>query len=128
MPKPDTCSRAEIDDMVNGIYRAQEMSLDDYYKRLDDVYYPIDDSINRLTVHMDELMENIDMIRRQTEIQAEEYSRPSIEAKHASFGERMVTVKLLEDKLDEIIFFSSLNEGGYFPQIGGYLRNNIRQS
>ncbi|KAF3568432.1 hypothetical protein DY000_02016670 [Brassica cretica] len=36
-PEPDTYSRADIDDMVHGIYKAQEMSLDDYYMRLDDV-------------------------------------------------------------------------------------------
>ncbi|KAF8098785.1 hypothetical protein N665_0258s0018 [Sinapis alba] len=37
-----TYSIAEIDDIVHEIYKAQEMSLDDFYKRLDDVYYPID--------------------------------------------------------------------------------------
>ncbi|KAF3507241.1 hypothetical protein F2Q69_00005472 [Brassica cretica] len=97
---PDTYSRAEIDDMVHGIYRAHEMSLDDSYKRLDDVYYPINDSIDRLTERMDMLKEEIYMIRRQTAIQSE----ASIDTSHASLRRRMVTVKLLEDKLDEINF------------------------
>ncbi|KAF2578471.1 hypothetical protein F2Q68_00004279 [Brassica cretica] len=100
MPVPDTYSRAEIDDMVHGIYRAHEMSLDDSYKRLDDFYYPINDSIDRLTARMDMLKEEIYMIRRQTAIQSE----ASIDTSHASLRRRMVTVKLLEDKLDEINF------------------------
>lgn len=29
MPEPNTYSRAEIDDMVHGFYRAQKMSLED---------------------------------------------------------------------------------------------------
>ncbi|KAF2590174.1 hypothetical protein F2Q70_00038643 [Brassica cretica] len=51
---------------------------------------------------------------RQTEIRAEEYSsiddhtRPSIDANHASFRGRLVTVKLLEDKLDENNFSQDL--------------------
>ncbi|WZZ35276.1 hypothetical protein YC2023_018677 [Brassica napus] len=113
MPKPDTYNRAEIDDMVHGNYRAQEMSMNDYYKRLNDVYYPIDNNITMLTARMNELKEEIDIIRRQSEIRAKEYpsiddhTRPSIDANHTSFKGRLVTVKLLEDKLDEIGFFQN---------------------
>nr|VDD24929.1 unnamed protein product [Brassica oleracea] len=95
MPKPDTYNRAEIDDMVHGNYRAQEMSMNDYYKRLNDVYYPIDNNITRLTARMNELKEEIDIIRRQTEIRAKEYpsiddhTRPSIDANHTSFRGRL---------------------------------------
>ncbi|KAL0789557.1 hypothetical protein Bca101_005803 [Brassica carinata] len=85
MPVPDTYSRAEIDDMVHGIYRAHEMSLDDSYKRLDDVYYPINDSIDRLTARMDMLKEEIYMIQRQTAIQSE----ASIDTSHISLRRRM---------------------------------------
>ena len=114
MPKPDTYNRAEIDDMVHGNYRAQEMSMNDYYKRLNDVYYPIDNNITMLTARMNELKEEIDIIRRQTEIRGKEYpsiddhTRPTIDANHTSFRGRLVTVKLLEDKLDEISFFQNL--------------------
>ena len=114
MPVPDIYSRAEIDDMVHGIYRDQEMSLDDSYKRLDDVYYPINDNIDRLTVHMDEMKEEIDMIQRQTAVRSEDYpsinghTRPSVETSHAPFRGKLVTVKLLEDKLDEINFSQDL--------------------
>nr|VDC76315.1 unnamed protein product [Brassica rapa] len=82
-----------------------EMSLDDSYRRLDDVYYPTNNSITRLTTHMDELKEEIDMLRRQTEIRAEDY--PSIDTEDAPFRRWLVTVKLLEDKLDEINFFKT---------------------
>ncbi|KAF3584302.1 hypothetical protein F2Q69_00029092 [Brassica cretica] len=65
LPRLRSYTRADIDDIVHGIYRPQEMSLDDNYKRLDDVYYPLNDNIDRLT---DELKEEMDVIRRQNEI------------------------------------------------------------
>uniref|UniRef100_M4F1K6 Uncharacterized protein n=1 Tax=Brassica campestris TaxID=3711 RepID=M4F1K6_BRACM len=114
MPVPDNYSRAKIDDMVHGIYRDQEMSLDKSYKRLDDVYYPINDQIDRLNVRMDELKEEIYMIQRQTVVRSEDYpfidghTRPSIDTSHTPFRGNLVTVKLLEDKLDEINFSQDL--------------------
>ena len=45
LPKLRSYIRADIDDIVHGIYRAREMSLDDTYKRLDDFYYPLNDNI-----------------------------------------------------------------------------------
>jgi len=57
-------SRTYIDYTVHGIYRAQEMSLEESYRRLDDVYYPLNDSIDSLTTCKDELKEEMDMIRR----------------------------------------------------------------
>ena len=44
------------------------MSLDDSYKRVDDVYYPINDIIDMMTVRTDELKKEIYMIQRQTAI------------------------------------------------------------
>ncbi|KAF3521100.1 hypothetical protein DY000_02060104 [Brassica cretica] len=63
---------------------------------------------------MDEMKEEIDMIRRQTAIRSKEYpsiddrTEPSIDTNHASFRERLVTVKLLEEKLDVINFSQDL--------------------
>ncbi|CDY12337.1 BnaA06g20070D [Brassica napus] len=114
MPVPDNYSRADIDDMVHGIYRDQEMSLDESYKRLDDVYYPINNRIDRLTVRMDELKEEIYMIQRQNAVRSKDYpsidghTRPTIDTSHAPFRGKLVTVKLLEDKLDEINFSQDL--------------------
>ena len=68
LPRLRSYRRADIDDIVHGIYRPQEMSLYDNYKRLDDVYYPLNDNIDRLTTRMDELKEEMDVIRRQNEI------------------------------------------------------------
>ena len=108
LPKLRSYSRADIDDIIHEIYRAQEMSLDDTYKRLDDVYYPLNDSIDRLTTRMDGLKEEMDMIRMQNAVGPEAsidgYTRPSIDDMHTSSRGRLVTVKLLEDKLDEINF------------------------
>ncbi|WZZ51160.1 hypothetical protein YC2023_051267 [Brassica napus] len=93
MPKPNTYSKADIDDMVYGIYIAHEMSLDDSYKRLDDVYYPLNDNIERLNTHMDELKEEIDVIQRQTTIRSEAlidgYTRPSINNSRTSLRGRL---------------------------------------
>ena len=112
LPKLRSYSREDIDDIVHGIYRAQEMSLDDTYMRLNDVYYPHNDNIDRLTTHIDELKEEMDMIQRQNAVGPEAsidgYTQPSIDDRHASLRERLVTVKLLEDKFDEIIFSQNL--------------------
>ncbi|KAF2574423.1 hypothetical protein F2Q70_00002816 [Brassica cretica] len=101
LPKLNTYSRADIDDMVHEIYRAKEMSLEESYRRLDDVYYPLNDSIERLTILMDALKEEMDVIRRhnavRTEASIDGYTRPSIDNRHASSRGRLVTVKLLED-------------------------------
>ncbi|KAF3597354.1 hypothetical protein DY000_02021532 [Brassica cretica] len=43
-------SKTDIDKMVHGIYGAHYMSLEESYRRLDDVYYPINDSIDKLTI------------------------------------------------------------------------------
>ena len=108
LPRLRSYSRADIDDMVHVIYRAQEMSLDDTNKRLDDVYYPLNDIIERLTTHMDELKEEMYMIRRQNAIRSgasiDVLTRPLIDGRYKYLKRRLVTVKLLEDKLDEINF------------------------
>ncbi|KAF3503093.1 hypothetical protein F2Q69_00042216 [Brassica cretica] len=71
LPKLYTYSRADIDDMVHEIYRAKEMSQEESYRRLDDVYYPLNDSIERLTIHMDALKEEMDVIRRHNAVRTE---------------------------------------------------------
>ncbi|KAF2561256.1 hypothetical protein F2Q70_00017254 [Brassica cretica] len=120
MPKLGNYSRADIDDMLHGIYRAQEMSHEESYRRLDDVYYPLKDSIERLTIRTDDLKEEMDVIQRQNAVRSEasiedytrpsidDYTRPSIDNRHASFRGRLLTVKFLKDKLDEINFSQDL--------------------
>ncbi|KAF3589651.1 hypothetical protein F2Q69_00030381 [Brassica cretica] len=68
LPDLRSYSKADIDDMVHNIYRA---SLDDTYRRLDDVYYPLNDIIKRLTTRIDELKEEMDMIRKYNAIRSE---------------------------------------------------------
>ncbi|WZZ71809.1 hypothetical protein YC2023_083179 [Brassica napus] len=112
LPSLRSYSKADVDDMVHSIYRAQEMSLDDTYKRLDDVYFPLNDNIERLTTRMDELKEKMYMIRRQNAIRTEAtidgLTRLSIDGGYEYLKNRLVTVKLLEDKLDEINFSQDL--------------------
>lgn len=108
--EPDTYSKAEIYDMVHGIFKAQEIKLDDNYKRLDDIYYPINKNINRLTTRMQEMYQKIDLLQRQNAIGTEaspsidRRTLPSIDAHDTPFRGRLVTEKLLQDKLDEINF------------------------
>ena len=112
MPRLRSYSKEDMDDIVRVISRAQEMSLDDTYKRLEDVYYSLNDSIDRLTTRMDELEQEMDMIRRQNAIRSEAsldgLTRPSIDGGYEYLKKRLVTVKLLEDKLDEINFSQDL--------------------
>lgn len=64
MPEPDTYSKAEIDDMVHKIYKAQEMTLGNYYRKLNDVYYLFNNSIIWLTTCKHEMQHEIDMLQR----------------------------------------------------------------
>ncbi|KAH0922543.1 hypothetical protein HID58_022561 [Brassica napus] len=72
------------------------------------------EEIIELNVRMDELKEEIYMIQRQTVVRSEDYpfidghTRPSIDTSHTPFRGNLVTVKLLEDKLDEINFSQDL--------------------
>ncbi|KAH0868208.1 hypothetical protein HID58_075230, partial [Brassica napus] len=79
------------------VLRPQEMSLDDTYKRLDDVYFPLNDNIERLTTRMDELKEKMYMIRRQNAIRTEAtidgLTRLSIDGGYEYLKNRLVTVK-----------------------------------
>ncbi|KAF2559271.1 hypothetical protein F2Q68_00016102 [Brassica cretica] len=82
------------------------------YAELDDVYYPLNDSIERLTTRMDELKEEIDMIRRQNAILSEAsidgLTRALIDGRYTHLQGKLVIMKLLEDKLDEINFSQDL--------------------
>ncbi|KAF3568936.1 hypothetical protein DY000_02015517 [Brassica cretica] len=110
--RPETYNKAESNELVEGIYRAIGTADDYFTKRLDDVYYPINDNIERLTTRIDELKEEMDMIRRQNAIRSEasidSRTRPSIDSGYKYLKNRLVTLKLLEDKLNEINFFQDL--------------------
>ncbi|KAF3588230.1 hypothetical protein F2Q69_00029938 [Brassica cretica] len=86
--------------------------LQSFAYKLDDVYYPLNDSIERLTTRMDELKEEIDMIRRQNAILSEAsidgLTRALIVGRYTHLQGKLVIMKLLEDKLDEINFSQDL--------------------
>lgn len=93
VPEPETYNKAEINELVEGIYRAIGTADDYFTKRLDDVYYPINDNIERLTTRIDGLKEEMDMIRRQNAIRSEasidSRTRPSEElAGHSEVARR----------------------------------------
>ncbi|KAF3487804.1 hypothetical protein F2Q69_00054956 [Brassica cretica] len=58
-------SKAKIDEMVAEIYSAIRTSDDYHSKRLDDVYYPFDNSISWFTTCIDDRKQNIAMIQKQ---------------------------------------------------------------
>ncbi|KAF2612661.1 hypothetical protein F2Q70_00012025 [Brassica cretica] len=64
LPNLRSYSRADIDDIVNSIYRSEKMSLDDTYMSLGDIYFPLNDIIEMLTTRMDELKTEMDMIQQ----------------------------------------------------------------
>ena len=64
-PHKASYSKAEIDELVAEIYRAIRTSDNYHSKRLDDVYYPFDNSISCLTTRTDEMKQDIAMIHKQ---------------------------------------------------------------
>ena len=60
--------KAEIDELVNEIYRVIRISDDFHSKRLDDIYYPFGNSISWLTTCMDEMKQNLAMLQIQHEV------------------------------------------------------------
>ena len=86
VPEKDTYNKAEVDELVADINGAMRTTYDYHSKRLDDVYYPLNDSIDRLTTRMDGLKEEMDMIRMQNAVGPEAsidgYTRPSLDDRH----------------------------------------------
>ncbi|KAF2574550.1 hypothetical protein F2Q70_00003571 [Brassica cretica] len=62
VPEQATYSKADVDELVTDIYRAMRTTDDYHSKRLDDVYYPFDNSISWLTTRTDEMKQDIAMI------------------------------------------------------------------
>ncbi|KAF3576750.1 hypothetical protein DY000_02031423 [Brassica cretica] len=65
VPEQDTYSKSEVDELVKHNYRAMKTTDDYHSTRLNDIYYPFDNSINWLTTHTDEMKQNIAMIQEQ---------------------------------------------------------------
>ncbi|KAL0799898.1 hypothetical protein Bca101_055073 [Brassica carinata] len=58
-PSSDTYTRKEIDELVHGIYRALGTAKEYFTKGLDDVYYPINNSIAWLTTRTDDMKQTL---------------------------------------------------------------------
>uniref|UniRef100_M4FGS9 Uncharacterized protein n=1 Tax=Brassica campestris TaxID=3711 RepID=M4FGS9_BRACM len=61
--KQNSYNKAEIDESVAEIYEAIRTSDDYHSKRLDDIYYPFDNSIIWLTTRTDEMKQDITMLQ-----------------------------------------------------------------
>ena len=72
VPEQNNYNKTEIDELVAEIYRAIRTSDDYHSKRLDDVYYPFDNSYNWLTTHTDEMKQDIDMLQKKNMQSAQE--------------------------------------------------------
>ena len=87
VPDVASFSKAEIDEMVAEIYRVLPTSDDYHSKRLDDIYYPFNNSISWLTTRTDEMKQDIAMIQKQHAIGAgalkstDDHTQPSIDAR-----------------------------------------------
>ncbi|KAG5393612.1 hypothetical protein IGI04_023575 [Brassica rapa subsp. trilocularis] len=81
-----TIYKAEVDELVADINGAMRTTYDYHSKRLDDVYYPFNNSISWLTTHTDEMKHDIAMIQEQHGVGAgasksiTDHIQPSIDA------------------------------------------------
>ena len=88
--------------------------LQSFTYRLDGVYYPLRDGVDFLTTRPDALQQEMVMIQRQLDFQAEpapsidRRTQPSIDDDYTTRWSMLVTEKSLHDKLDEITFFQYL--------------------
>ena len=74
---PAIYTKDEINEMLYGICGAQGKNEDDFQKKLDGVYYPLNDNISWLTTCLDEMRQ--DIARMQTKRAAEAIALPSID-------------------------------------------------
>ena len=78
------------------------------------VYYPLRDSVDFLTTRLDALQQEMVMIQRQLDSQAEpspsvdKRTRPSIGSDYTERQSKLVTEKSLHDKLDKITLSQDL--------------------
>ncbi|KAF2614606.1 hypothetical protein F2Q70_00012089 [Brassica cretica] len=102
VPEQDTYIKAEIEELVADIYRAMRTTYDYHSKRLDDIYYPFNNSISWLTTRTDDMKQDIAMIQEQHAVNGgalksiaahiqqsiDAHIRTSIDAQLASFEDR----------------------------------------
>ncbi|KAG2255304.1 hypothetical protein Bca52824_074598 [Brassica carinata] len=90
VPNETSYNKAEIDEMVAEIYRVLRTSDDYHSKRLDDIYYPFDNSISCLTTHTYGMKHDIAMVQTHHVVSAREsksindHTQPSIDATRTS--------------------------------------------
>ncbi|XP_048621675.1 uncharacterized protein LOC106446274 isoform X1 [Brassica napus] len=115
-PEKNNYTKVEIDVLVEEIYRVIRTSDDFHSKRLDDIYYPIDNSISWLTSSMDEMKQNLAMLQKQLEVDKgksksiDAHTQTSIDTSIlASIDERLAQ---FEDRLQS---FTYRLEGVYYP-------------
>ncbi|KAF3537358.1 hypothetical protein F2Q69_00022066 [Brassica cretica] len=102
VPEQDTYIKAEIEELVADIYRAMRTTYDYHSKRLDDIYYPFNNSISWLTTRTDDMKQDVAMIQEQHAVSGgalksiaahiqqsiDAHIRTSIDAQLASFEDR----------------------------------------
>ncbi|KAF3570452.1 hypothetical protein F2Q69_00059561 [Brassica cretica] len=118
-PSIDACIQALIDARLAPF----EDRLQSFTYRFDSVYYPLRDSVDFLTTRLDALHQEIYMIQRQLDSQAEpspsidRRTRPSIDGDYAALRSKLVTEKSLQDKLDEITFSQNLRKKDVYQEL-----------
>ncbi|KAF2586593.1 hypothetical protein F2Q70_00036436 [Brassica cretica] len=63
-PQPDSYNRAEIDQLVEGIYRTLETTEERLDRRCDDIYFPMDLTMSSLTSQIEAIQREITEILR----------------------------------------------------------------
>ncbi|KAF3576854.1 hypothetical protein DY000_02030905 [Brassica cretica] len=98
--QPDFHTRAEIDQIVEGIYRALESTEERLDGRCDDIYFPMDLSISALT-------SKIEAIQGELEISADTYAR---------LMRHQFNLESLGDRLQKIEDICNYNNEGQMAQ------------
>ncbi|KAJ4894746.1 hypothetical protein Rs2_21540 [Raphanus sativus] len=86
-----TYTKKEVDKMIVEIYEALQYSEDDYYKKLDDISFPFDSSINALHSWTERIDKEIKAIQRQLATRPSPYKSTDMPA-HASIDEGSTTL------------------------------------
>ncbi|KAG2328635.1 hypothetical protein Bca52824_011363 [Brassica carinata] len=70
LPEANTYTRDLVKDLIEDVFKAQDRIFDEFYKKIDAIYFPLDNSVSWLSKCMDEQLKldyTYEIIKRQKE-------------------------------------------------------------
>ncbi|KAH0942735.1 LOW QUALITY PROTEIN: hypothetical protein HID58_002372 [Brassica napus] len=117
MPEQDNYNKEEIDDLI---YRAIRTSDHYHSKRLDDIYYPFDNSISWLTTRTDEIKQDMTILQKQHACRFLDHTLgrcatgDGYDSETIGFSSRTVTIDQQKDStIDRQRLCSTTKQAGY---------------